>query len=208
MSAESVGVAKTRMVLGRHSGRHGLAARLKELGYNLSKEDLQHAYDKFVELADKKKEILDDDLRILMGDEIYATDRHYEMQSLHVSVDTGTTSTATISIKVGDRAVQDSAVGDGPVDATFKAIDRALGTKASIESYQVRSVTAGRDAQGEVLVRIRRHGRLFMGRGVSTDIIEASAKAYLQVLNDEWAYTQEAQNKLTTPVDESFAQTV
>ena len=210
MSAESVGVAKTRMVLGRHSGRSGLAARLKELGYNLSKEDLQHAYDKFVELADKKKEILDDDLRILMGDEIFSTDRHYEMQSLHVSVDTGTSSTATIAIKVADDrgVVQDSAIGDGPVNATFKAIDRALGTQAAIESYQVRSVTAGRDAQGEVLVRIRSQGRLFMGRGVSTDIIEASAKAYLHALNEEWAYTQEAQNKLTTPVDESFAQTV
>ncbi|MCH8836518.1 MAG: 2-isopropylmalate synthase [Candidatus Marinimicrobia bacterium] len=185
MTAESVGVSKTNIVLGRHSGRHGLTVRLKELGYHVSDEELDQVYSAFVELADKKKEVFDDDLRVLMGDEIYRRQEYYQLESFHVSAGTTTPATATVLIKVNDQLHQESAIGDGPVDACFQAINRALDVHTKIESYQVRSVTAGRDAQGEVIVRIREDGRAFTGRGVSTDIIEASVKAYLQTLNDQ-----------------------
>ena len=193
MSAESVGVSKTNIVLGRHSGRHGLTVRLKELGYHVSAEELDQVYSAFVELADKKKEVFDDDLRVLMGDEIYRRQEYYQLESFHVSAGTSTPATATVLIKVNDQLHQESAIGDGPVDACFQAINRALDVHTKIESYQVRSVTAGRDAQGEVIVRIRENGRAFTGRGVSTDIIEASVKAYLQTLNDQRAALMETE---------------
>jgi len=212
ISPESVGVHQSRLVLGRHSGRHGLKARLQELGYHPSEDDLQLAYDKFVELADRKKEVHDDDLRTLMGDEIYTHRRYYEMESLKVSVDTAApkaTAVATVTVKVGDgETVTGSSEGDGPVDACFLAIDQALGTKANLLSYQVRSVTSGRDAQGEVLVRVRWDDQMFMGRGVSTDIIEASAKAYIHGLNEVRTYAAEMEKGLTQPTTEEYRGTV
>ena len=151
MTPESVGLPQTRIVLGRHSGRHGLAARLKALGYHLSDEELGQVYHMFLELADKKKEVFDDDLRVLMGDEILRRQDHYELDSFHVSAGTTTPATATITLKVEEQVIRETAHGDGPVDACFKAIDRALGLDTNMESYQVRSVTrpgrqpAGRD---------------------------------------------------------------
>ncbi len=183
MTPESVGVNKTKIVLGRHSGRHGLKARLNELGYRPSEEDLQKVYDLFLELADKKKEVFDDDLRILMGDEIYRQEELYELEYLHVNSGTGTIPTATVKIKSKEKKIQESCTGDGPVDASFNAIERALDFKPVVESYNVRSVTSGRQALGEAIVRIRDGENSFTGRGTSTDIIEASAKAYLQAIN-------------------------
>lgn len=194
MTPESVGVPKTKIVLGRHSGRHGLLTRLNNLGYNhLTKEDLSHVYDQFLVLADKKKEIFDDDLRVLMGDEISKQEEYYKLDYLHVNLGTNAIPTSTVRIVVKDKVVQESATGDGPVDACFNAIDRALKTKSHIESYQVRSITGGRKAQGEVLVRIRKGYRSFIGRGVSTDIIEASTLAYLQALKEQQLFVEEAE---------------
>jgi len=193
MTPGSVGVPQTSIVLGRHSGRHGLAVRLKALGYHLTDEELDQVYHMFLELADKKKEIFDDDLRVLMGDEMFRHHDYYELDSFHVSAGTTTPATATITLKVDDQVTRESAHGDGPVDACFKAIDRALSFNTNMESYQVRSVTAGREALGEVIVRIRDQGQLFTGRGVSTDIIEASVKAYLSVLNEARAATCETE---------------
>jgi 2-isopropylmalate synthase len=191
MTPESVGVPKTKIVLGRHSGRHGLSARLNELGYHLKNEELQNVYEQFLLLADKKKEIFDDDLRVLMGEEISRQTEYYELDYLHVNLGTNIIPTATVRIKVEEKIVQESATGDGPVNACFNAIDRALDTKSHIESYQVRSLTAGRQAQGEVLVRVRKGDHFFVGKGVSTDIIEASAKAYLQALGEQQIYSNE-----------------
>ena len=200
MTPESVGLPQTRIVLGRHSGRHGLATRLKALGYHLSDEELGQVYHMFLDLADKKKEVFDDDLRVLMGDEILRRQDYYELDSFHVSAGTTTPATATITLKVEEQVIRESAHGDGPVDACFKAIDRALGLDTNMESYQVRSVTAGREALGEVIVRIRDQGRPFTGRGVSTDIIEASVKAYLNALNEARAATcGTGSNMKTTP---------
>jgi len=189
MTPESVGVGKTKIVLGRHSGRHGLKVRLKELGYQISEEELQKIYDAFLELADKKKEVFDDDLRVLMGDEIYKVDEMYELEYMHVNAGTKTVPTATVRIKTGDNVIQESSTGDGPVDAVFNAIERALEIKPTVESYSVRSVTSGRQALGESIIRIRSGENSFTGRGTSTDIIEASAKAYLQAINQFIVYS-------------------
>ncbi|OGU79563.1 MAG: 2-isopropylmalate synthase [Stygiobacter sp. RIFOXYC12_FULL_38_8] len=183
MTPETVGVNKTKIVLGRHSGRHGLKSRLIELGYHPSEDELGKAYEAFLEIADKKKEVFDDDLRVLMGDEIYKEEELYELKYMHVNAGTGTIPTATVQIHSGDKIVQESSPGDGPVDAVFNAIERALGIKPTVESYNVRSVTSGRQALGEAIVRIREGEKSFNGRGTSTDIIEASAKAYLQAIN-------------------------
>nr|WP_319776180.1 2-isopropylmalate synthase [uncultured Sphaerochaeta sp.] len=184
MTPDSVGVPKTKIVLGRHSGRHGLKARLDELGYVLKEEDLNKAYDKFTALADKKKEVYDDDLRVLMGDEVFIEKEYYTFEQLNVLSGTMSIPTATVRIKTDDGILyEESSTGDGPVDALFNAIDRALDIKPIVENYHVRSVTSGRQALGEVNLRLRFNEKSFNGRGVSTDIIESSGKAYLQALN-------------------------
>jgi len=183
MTPESVGVSSTKIVLGRHSGRHGLKTRLNELGFNPEEDELNRTYERFVKLADQKKEIFDDDLRVLMGDESYKEDVFFGLDYLHVDVGTHTIPTATVKIKTQDGIKQESSTGDGPVNAVFNAIDRALDTNFKVDSYKVRSVTSGREALGEVLIRIHSNGNTYNGRGVSTDIIEASAKAYLQAIN-------------------------
>lgn len=183
MTPETVGVRKTKIVLGRHSGRHGLKARLDDLGYKLTGDELDRVYKMFTELADKKKEVFDDDLRTLMGDEINKESDFYELSNIQVSAGTSAIPTATVKITAGEESLMESATGDGPVDALFNAIERALDIKSNVESYQVRSVTSGRQAMGEAQVRIRSGEKSFTGRGVSTDIIEASGKAFLQAIN-------------------------
>jgi 2-isopropylmalate synthase len=186
LTPESVGVKKTKIVLGRHSGRHGLKSRLEELGYSPSSEELQDVYEKFLELADKKKEVFDEDLRILMGDHSSnKKDEYYELDYIQVNMGTTSIPTATVRIKSKDEDFQESATGDGAVDACFNAIERALNIKPQLESYNVRSVTSGRQAMGEVVVRLRDGENSFTGRGISTDVIEASSKAYLQALNQQ-----------------------
>ena len=183
MTPETVGLQKTKIVLGRHSGRHGLKARLEELGYSMEGDELKKVYKAFTKLADKKKEVYDDDLRILMGDSKNRNNVIFDLKYMHVFGGSSTIPTATVRIKKDDVLIEDSATGDGPVDALFNAIDRALDKKPTVESYRVRSVTAGREALGEVAVRIRKDGRSYTGVGVSTDIIEASGKAYIQAIN-------------------------
>ncbi|MHB1686913.1 MAG: 2-isopropylmalate synthase [Ignavibacteriaceae bacterium] len=189
MTPESVGVKKTKIVLGRHSGRHGLKSRLVELGYTISENELNLVYEKFNELADKKKEVFDEDLRIMMGDQaVDKKDEYFELDYLHVNMGTNSIPTATVRIKSKENIFQESATGDGAVDACFNAIERALEIKPQLESYNVRSVTSGRQAMGEVIVRIREDEHSFTGRGISTDVIEASAKAYLQALNQHQVF--------------------
>ncbi len=191
MTPETVGVSKTKIVLGRHSGRHGLKSRMIELGYSLKESELDKIYEAFTRLADKKKEVYDEDLRILMGDEIYKEENHFELEYIQVNSGTNSIPTATVKILMHGKEYSDSSTGDGPVDALFNAIDRALKIQFTIESYSVRSVTSGRQALGEVMVRIRENGLSFTGRGVSTDIIEASAKAYLQAINQKMIHEKE-----------------
>ncbi|MBN2011778.1 2-isopropylmalate synthase [candidate division KSB1 bacterium] len=185
MTPEQVGVPRTKIVLGRHSGRHGLKARLEALGYNLSEAELDKIYSMFTDLADKKKEVYDDDLRSLMGDEITKEPDVHNLTEWQVLVGSKLIPTASVRVTSNDDMKEISATGDGPIDAVFNAIDGALKSDFNIESYHVRSVTSGRQALGEVTVRIRNGGKSYSGRGVSTDIIEASAKAYLQAINHQ-----------------------
>jgi len=138
-----------------------------------------------LQLADKKKEIFDEDLRILMGDEAHGGKELYVLDYLHVNLGTTTIATATVRIKSEEKTFEESATGDGPVDACFRAINRAIDFKkeTKLEHYQVRSVTAGKGAIGEVSVRIKVDGIAYNGKGTSTDTIKASAKSYLQALN-------------------------
>jgi 2-isopropylmalate synthase len=197
MTPDKVGVPKTKIVLGRHSGRHGLKVRLEELGYNVTNDELDKLYQLFTNLADKKKEVYDDDLRALMGDELYVDSTHLHLEQIQIHSGSHAIPTASLKLKVDDKLISESATGDGPVDAVFNSIDRALGCKHKVESYQVRSVTEGRQAMGEALVRIRNGEKSFLGRGVSTDIIEASAKAYISaiVLFDKEADKKKKINK-------------
>ncbi len=203
MTPESVGIPQNKIVLGRHSGKHGLKARLNELGYNPGESELDKVYEVFTDLADKKKEVFDDDLRILMGDKAENEYGCFNLEYLQVSAGSNSIPTAVVRIRSGESMEEDSAVGDGPVDAVFNAIDRALGINSEIESYQVRSVTSGRQALGEALVRVRNSLLSFTGRGVSTDIIEASAKAYLSALSQKKQFIDE--NK---EIDDSISQAV
>lgn len=191
MTPDSVGVPKTKIVLGRHSGRNGLKTRLLELGYHLNEDELQRIYNRFTELADKKKEVFDDDLRILMGDEVFKRQELYELDYVQVYTGNTTIPTATVKIRKGEEMLQESSIGDGPVDAILNAIDRALEMTPTVESYKVRSVTAGRQSLGEATLRIREDERSFSGRGVSTDILEASAKGYIQAINQMIRYRME-----------------
>jgi len=183
MTPESIGLGGSRMVLGRHTGRHGFSQRCKQLGFELSDAELEQAYQRFLEIADKKKEVFDEDIAVIINDEIRAVEKIYELQYLHVACGTGTLPTASVKIKVRDEVKQAAACGDGPVDAAYEAIRMATGLSPKLENYSIRAVTSGKEALGEATVRITENGKTYIGRGISTDIIEASAKAYVDAIN-------------------------
>jgi len=170
-------------VLGRHTGRHGFIDRCKQLGYKLTKQEIEHAYQRFLEIADKKKEVFDEDIAAIINEEIRLVEQIYQLQYLHVACGTGTLPTASVKIQIGDEVKQAAACGDGPVDAAYEAIKEATGLAPKLESYSIRAVTSGKEALGEATVKITENGRTFIGRGISTDIIEASAKAYVDAIN-------------------------
>ena len=179
-----VGLEKTQIVLTARSGRHALRHRLEELGYHLSKEELDKAYQRFLEIADKKKEIFDEDLAAIVSDELHEAPQKYHLEYLHTSSGTGTIPTSTIKLRIdGERVVQEAAWGDGPIDATYNAIVKAVGTPVQLEDYASRSVTRGQDAVGEVTVKLSGNGHTAIGRGASTDLIEAGARAFIDGLN-------------------------
>ncbi len=183
MTPESIGLGGSRMVLGRHTGRHGFVDRCKQLGFKLNQQEIEHAYQRFVEIADKKKEVFDEDIAAIINEEIHVVEHIYELLYLHVASGTGTLPTASVKIKTGDETTQAAACGDGPVDAAYEAIREATGLSPKLENYSIRAVTGGKEALGEATVRISEDGRTFIGRGISTDIIEASAKAYVDAIN-------------------------
>jgi 2-isopropylmalate synthase len=186
MRPEEVGVPKTDLVLGKHSGRHALRDRVDELGYHLNEAQLETLFEDFKALADKKKEVYDEDLVILIEKHIQEVPSHWTLVSLHTSAGSSVLPTATVAIRRPDgQVVQDAAIGDGPVDAIFKAVERVTGVHANLREFAVRGVTAGKDAQGEVSLEleVESDDRTFRGRAASTDIIEASAQAYLNAVN-------------------------
>jgi 2-isopropylmalate synthase len=183
MKPETIGLVGSKMILGRHTGRHGFKDRCKQLGFILTNEEAEQAYEKFLEIADKKKEIFDEDLAAIINDEIHVVEHVYKLEYLHVSSGTGTLPTASVKIRTKDGIKLAAAFGDGPVDAAYQAIREATGKSPELESYSIRAVTGGKDALGEATVKITDQGRIHIGRGVSTDIIEASAKAYVDAIN-------------------------
>jgi len=184
MRPESIGLADSRVVLTARTGRHGLLHRLEEMGYTLSQEELDKTYERFLAVADKKKEVFDEDLAAIISDEIHVVvEQAYELQYLHVSCGTGTLPTASVKIRIKDEVRQAAACGDGPVDAAYEAIREATGLSPKLENYSIRAVTGGKEALGEAAVRISDKGGSYTGRGISTDIIEASAKAYVDAIN-------------------------
>lgn len=183
MTPEDVGVPKSSVVLTARTGRHGLRHRLEELGYRLKENELEQVYGRFLSVADKKKEVFDGDLVAIIHDEIHLLQETYVLDYLHTSSGTGTIPTATVRLKIGEEVKDGAECGDGPVDATYKAIENLIGMKVNLASYEIRAVTSGTEAIGEVIVRLERDGTMVFGRGASTDIIEASAKAFVDGLN-------------------------
>ena len=183
MKPEDIGRSSNKLVMGKHSGRHALAARLRELGFELDDAELGKAFRKFKDLADKKKEVFDDDLISIVKDEMAHGPETYRLDYLHVISGTGIIPSATVRLKKEEEVFQDSGVGDGPVDAVLNAIDAITGLKGRLQDYQLRAVTGGKDALGEVSIKVDFDGTVVPGKGSSTDVIEASARAYVNALN-------------------------
>jgi 2-isopropylmalate synthase len=184
MMPETIGLTGSRMVMGRHTGRHGFADRCKQLSFRLTEQEIEQAYQRFVEIADKKKEVFDEDIAAIINDEIHVVAEHiYELEYLRVVIDTDTVPVATVKIKTKDKVKEATATGDGPVDAAYEAIREATGLSPKLENYSIRAVTSGKEALGEATVKIVEEGKTYIGRGISTDIIEASAKAYVDAIN-------------------------
>ncbi len=185
MRAEDVGWSANRMVLGKHSGRNAFKSRLSELGVELaSEEELNTAFARFKDLADKKHDIFDEDLQALITEgTMKSEEERYRLVTLHVCSQTGETPEARVTLAVAGEEVSAVAQGGGPVDASFKAIESIAGSGAQLQLYSVSNITSGTDAQGEVTVRLERGGRIVNGHGADTDIVIASAKSYLMALN-------------------------
>lgn len=188
MKSEDVGFIGETMVLGKHSGRHAFRARVIELGYSLDDAQLQHVFDNFIALADKKKKVYDADIVALIDNQANVSVDRWKLIQFHISAGTGTIPTATVELRDESdlnkpRTVRDVAIGAGPIDAVCKAMERIVGVTAELKDYQVRAVSGGEDAQGEANVEINHQGQRYHGKAVSTDIIEASALAYLKALN-------------------------
>jgi 2-isopropylmalate synthase len=185
MRAQDVGWGANRLVLGKLSGRNAFKTRLAELGIDLgSEEAVNHAFARFKELADKKGEVFDEDLHVLASDEFVTPEReHYKLVALKVVSETGEVPQAEVTLSAGDTEQSVHTRGDGPIDATFRAIEQMVHSKAKMVLYSVNAITTGTDAQGEVTVRLERGGRIVNGLGADTDILVASAKAYINALN-------------------------
>ncbi len=184
MKPEDVGLQRTELVLGKHSGRHALRQRIRDLGYHLDDGQFQRVFENFKGLADRKKQIYDADIEALAEAQIHGGPVMWTLESFHTSAGTGSLPVAGVCLKNADGSrVEEAACGDGPVDAVFKTIERITGIAVQLRDYRIRSITVGEDAQGEADVEVEYNDKVIRGRAVSTDIIEASALAFLQAIN-------------------------
>ncbi len=184
MNPEDVGIPRTELVLGKHSGRHALRQRVHDLGYHLTDEQLNKVFEAFKELADQKKEIYDSDIEALAEHQLRKGPSLWTLEAVTCNAGSGTIPSAAVCLWHQDGTIKREAVfGDGPIDAVFRAIESITGIEANVREYSVRSVSGGQDAQGEARVEAEHNGRVIHGRGISTDIIEASALAFLQIIN-------------------------
>jgi 2-isopropylmalate synthase len=183
MTPESVGILKSSIVLGKLSGRHAFKERLRELGYRLPETDLERAFNQFKQLADKKREIYDEDIESIVVEEILRMPHRFKLVYINVVAGNVTVPTATVQMEVDGKLLQEAGFGDGPVDATFKTIKKITRTKSKLLQFAINAITSGTEAQGEVTVKLEEKGNTVIGQGADTDVIVASAKAYINALN-------------------------
>lgn len=185
MRPESIGLSHSKLVMGKHSGRHAFKTRLKELGYELSDENLNKAFERFKILADQKKEVFDEDIEAIVADEVLRIEipERFRLDKLNVVSGTESVPNAFVEMYIDGKHVQEAGFGDGPVDAVYKIIAKMAKTKSKLLRYSVNAITGGTDAQGEVTVRLQEDEHIVLGQGAHTDIIVASAKAYINALN-------------------------
>lgn len=180
---QRVGLSESQIILGKLSGRHAFSERVKKLGYRLGEKELDRAFDRFKKLADQKKYVFDEDIEALIQDEITEIPETWKLEYLKSTLESGRPPEATIRLKRSNQILEATSQGDGPVDACYKAIEKITKLKAIVSHYAIQSVTSGKDAMGEVTVKLAIEAKEVTGRGASTDIIEASVKAYLFAVN-------------------------
>jgi 2-isopropylmalate synthase len=184
MHPAMVGISRSNLVLGKHSGRHAFRQRLEDMGYFLSEEELNSAFASFKKLADKKMSITGEDIEATIEEQMSALPYSYTLEYLHISSGTSVVPTATVGLRRNGQLFEEAACGNGPVDAICKCVDKITGIHCTMTSWGINAVTSGKDALGDVNLKITTDGvKVFMGRGISTDILEASAKAYLNAVN-------------------------
>jgi 2-isopropylmalate synthase len=183
MRPQDVGLTRTNLVLGKHSGRHAFRERVKELGFEVDESELNRLFDEFKALADRKKELFDGDIEALVMS-ASAAEGPWSLLNMHLETDSAAAAVVTLQLAHTDgRRVEQKMHAEGPVDAVVKAIDAATGTSVQVRKFEVHSVTVGEDAQGEALLTVEHNGRSYRGAGVSTNIIEAAARSYLEIIN-------------------------
>jgi 2-isopropylmalate synthase len=182
---ETIGLKESTLVLGKHSGRHAFREKLLELGYSLNDEQINHTFKRFKDLADKKKEITDEDLRAIVEEKMVEVPAAFALEYFQMSYGNQSVPSAIVRVKRtdGELVIDEAAFGNGSIDAIYKALDKATGEEVELDDYKIKSVSHGKDALGEVYVRLRQGEVSVSGRGVSTDVLEASAKAYLDAIN-------------------------
>lgn len=184
ISPETIGLPSNKIVLGKHSGRHAFKNKLNDMGFFLEDAEYQRLFDKFKELTDKKKLVEDMDIEALVEEELLnKREAYYVIKNIQVSTGSSMIPTATVTMDYKGKTLMDAACGDGPVDAIYNAIDRMTGKPVELVDYTINAVTGGKDALGEARVQIKSDNEIFSGRGISTDILEASAKAYIHAIN-------------------------
>ena len=197
MQPKDVGFSETKLVMGKHSGKHALSVRLKKLGFNLKENELKKAFNKFKILADKKKHVYDEDLKAVVEDEVVASGEVYKLKHLYIEGGIQHIPKATIGLEFDNNEFKADASGDGPVDACYKAVDKITGFRGRLTDYSIRSITSGKDALGEASIKLIVKGKVITGRGTSTDVVEASVKAYLNAMDKVfWAHSRNPKQRL------------
>jgi 2-isopropylmalate synthase len=183
MRPETIGLSATKLILGKHSGRHALREHLKELGYDLSGDELQTVFTQFKALSDKKKHVMDEDLEAIVTQGVLRTAETFVLEYLHVTAGTTVMPMASVKLSINGRSVKDAGYGNGPIDAAYNTIAKLTGTESELLRFSISALTGGTDAQGEVTVRLKENGLVALGRGSDPDIITASALAFINGLN-------------------------
>jgi len=183
MKPETIGLNKNNLVLGKHSGRHALNSHVQEMGYNLSKEELDIVFEKFKHLADKKKSIQDEDIEALINEGVLRGSEVFKLEYIHVLSGNTVFPTASVKLNINGRSTQGATDGNGPIDAVYNIISKLTNTKSELLRFTISALTEGTDAQGEVTVRLQEDGIVALGKGADPDIITASALAYINGLN-------------------------